>query len=171
MHTKLVYLLLLVAICSCKSKTDKIADDDTLWYTGMGDTAMIQPDDSAGVNVELSNIWIIDYDARTKKKNPRFTETNLQPDSLIKVLNQTYPEIPMQKIKLSGDTLFTRIPESEYLTERIGSYGASMYVADAVINLTSVPGINFVNIQFKDGSHLSSGTWAKTMFANYSEVK
>lgn len=115
-------------------------------------------------------VWLIDFDKKTKTKNPKFKEEYLNVDTLIKGLNQIHPNITLDKIKISGDTLFTEIKDSEYLGERIGSYGAFAYIADVVINLTSVKNINFVKIDFEDGSHISPATWSKKEYRNYKEV-
>ena len=90
---------------------------------------------------------------------------------LIKGLNQSYPKIQLDKIKISNDTLYTEIKDSYYLGESIGSYGANAYIADAVINLTSIQNIRYVKIDFEDGSHISPGTWSKEEFENYTETK
>ena len=115
-------------------------------------------------------VWLVDFDKKTKTKNPKFKQGYLNVDTLINGLNQIHPNIILDKIKISGDTLFTEIKDSEYLGERIGSYGAFAYIADVVINLTSVKNINFVKIDFEDGSHISPGTWSKKEYGNYKEV-
>jgi hypothetical protein len=45
-----------------------------------------------------------------------------------------------------------------------------MYVADVVLNLTEVPGIKYVSIDLKAGSHMEPGTWSKERFAKYKIV-
>ena len=89
---------------------------------------------------------------------------------MIQGLNKRNPNIQLDKLKVSGDTLFTEIKDNEYLGERIGSFGASAYIAEVVINLTSIKNINFVNINMEDGSHISKGTWSKIAFQNYKEI-
>lgn len=115
-------------------------------------------------------VWLVDFDKKTKRKNPKFKQEYLNADTLINGLNQIHPNIILEKIKISGDTLFTEIKDSEYLGERIGSYGAFAYIADVVINLTSLRNINFVKIAFEDGSHISPGTWSKKQYSDYKEV-
>jgi hypothetical protein len=78
--------------------------------------------------------------------------------------------IRLEKIKISGDTIYTQIKDEEQLTEGIGTTGAEMYVADVVLNLTEVPGIKFVSIDLKEGSHMEPGTWSKDNFAKYKTV-
>jgi len=116
-------------------------------------------------------VWQVDYEHKTKKKNPKFRDGYFNVDNLIKGLNQSYPKIQLDKIKISNDTLYTEIKDSYYLGESIGSYGANAYIADAVINLTSIQNIRYVKIDFEDGSHISPGTWSKEEFENYTETK
>ncbi|HSN59817.1 MAG TPA: GerMN domain-containing protein, partial [Ferruginibacter sp.] len=90
----------------------------------------------------------------TKTKNPEFSNTLLNADSLIKGLNELNENVLLEKTKISGDTIYTEIKNSQFLTESMGSTGAEMYVADVVLNLTEVPGIKYVNIQLVEGSHM-----------------
>jgi hypothetical protein len=133
-------------------------------------TARILPNDSSNNSRPTPYVWFVDFDKKTKKKNPEFIPGYLNVDTLINGLNQIHTNIILDKIKVSGDTLFTEIKDSEYLGERIGSYGAFAYIADVVINLTSVENINFVKIDFEDGSHISHGTWSKKEFSHYKQV-
>ncbi len=112
-------------------------------------------------------VWQVDYENKTKTKNVQFQHKYLNVDTIIKGLNNLYPEIQLYKIKISSDTLYTEIKDSYYLGESIGSYGANAYIADAVINLTSVENINYVRFDFEDGSHISQGTWSRAQFKDY----
>jgi hypothetical protein len=113
-------------------------------------------------------VWKVDFENKTKTKNPNYKEQYSNIDTIIKGLNSIHPKIQLNKIKVSGDTLYTEIKDSYYLGESIGTYGANAYIADAVINLTSVKNIHYVKIAFEDGSHISPGTWRKDDFNNYS---
>ena len=90
-------------------------------------------------------------------------------DSLIKGLNELHENIYIEKIKLSGDTIYTIIRNSTFLAESIGSSGAEMYLADVVLNLTEVPGIKYVDIYLEAGSHMEPGTWSRDNFSKYRE--
>ncbi len=106
----------------------------------------------------------------TKTKNPQLSNNMLNADSLIKGLNELNENVLLQKIKISGDTVYTEIKNSQFLTESMGSTGAEMYVADVVLNLTEVPGIKYVNIQLVEGSHMQPGTWAKDNFKKFKPI-
>ena len=53
----------------------------------------------------------------------------------------------------------------------MGTTGAATYFATAVINLTSIKGIDHVKINFTAGSHTSPGTWSKKEFDDYTIVQ
>lgn len=159
---------------SCQTnsiKSDRVTTMDSVKQPVLQDTtATTEGHDTLTSSRPLPYVWIIDFDKKTKKRNPNFKQEYLNVDTLIYVLNQIHPDIILDKLKISSDTLFTEIKDSEYLGERIGSYGAFAYIVDVVINLTSVKNINFVKIDFEDGSHISPGTWSKKEYRNYKEV-
>ena len=105
----------------------------------------------------------------TKSRNPLVNKLIFNVDSLIKGLNELHENIYIEKIKLSGDTIYTIIRNSTFLAESIGSSGAEMYLADVVLNLTEVPGIKYVDIYLEAGSHMEPGTWSRDNFSKYRE--
>jgi len=165
-------ILLSVVIFSCNENRAKAnsesADTSAIEKDSALNNASVDSDSHVGA---FLYVWSIDYEKKTKTRNPDFSNDLLNVDSVIKGLNQLYPEIQMSKIGLFHDTLFSEIKDSEYLTERIGTYGAEAYIADVVINLTAIKKINFVKIQFEAGSHLSPGVWDKRDFDNYKELE
>ncbi len=80
--------------------------------------------------------------------------------------NTVYPNVQLEFAKTSGDTIFVKIPFSTFLTQQMGSSGASTYVASAVYNLTEIPGVRFVNFDFERGDHASPGTYSRNSFNN-----
>lgn len=114
-------------------------------------------------------IWRSTFDYK-KVKNSVVSPSIIQVDSLIKGLNEFYENVKLEKSKQSGDTLYTFIKDSEYLTQRMGTTGAETYLADVILNLTSVPGIRYVKIDMAEGDHMQPGTWSAEDFKNYKEV-
>lgn len=114
--------------------------------------------------------WEVDFERKTKKVNVAFTNIYLNTDSIIAALNYTYPDINLQKIKISHDTLFTEIKNSYPLTDGMGTSGAAIYLAVSVINLTTVPGVNAVKFNFQLGSHASPGVWSKNEFDDFTII-
>lgn len=166
-------LILSVVLFACNDNSTEIksVDQDTT-------TAFINNDRSSNIiNTDSSEsidtrryVWLIDFENKTKRRNPEFKSEDLNVDTLIKGLNQLYPNVKLEKVKISGDTLFTKIVDSEYLGQRMGSSGAAFYITEVVINLTSIAKIKNVKIDFKEGSHAEPGTWNAKDFNDYKEV-
>lgn len=89
---------------------------------------------------------------------------SLTSNSVIDFLNKTNPNIQLQLLRQSNDTLYIKIPDAEHLTQRMGSTGPTMYFANAVYNLTEIPGVKFVNFDFAEGDHASPGTYNRESF-------
>jgi len=95
----------------------------------------------------------------------------ISPDALtsqavIDFLNSKNQFIQIQFIKTSGDTLYAKIPDATYLTQQMGSSGPTIFFAEAVYNLTEIPGIRFVNFDFEEGDHASPGVFDRSTFDN-----
>lgn len=165
-------ILLFIFFISCQTKPEKnhLVVSESIMTTIEDDTFAETLGDNSENSEVIKYIWAVNFEKRTKTNNPDFRKEFLNEDTLIRGINILYPDIILSKIRISGDTLFTEIKDSEYLGERIGSNGALSYIAYAVINLTSIKNINFVKINFDDGSHISLGVWSKREFINYKEV-
>ena len=137
-------------ITSCNQNNDAKKPDGTdttaIIPTNVDTNSIAANNEIFGDEVEAQNylIWDTDLDNKLISKNPDFKNSNFFVDSIIKGLNLKYKEIPLEKVRLSHDTLYTRIKNADYLGEQIGSTGAAFYLAEAVINLTSVKDIKYV---------------------------
>ena len=79
-------------------------------------------------------------------------------------LNSRYPNIQLQVLRQSGDTLYVQIPEATYLTQQMGSTGPEMYFGEAVYNLTEIPGIRFINFALAEGDHAGPDIYNRDSF-------
>jgi hypothetical protein len=134
------------------------------------------PADSSEADIqELSKddfyVWQVDSDQKTIKQNPKLHEAALGIDTLITGLNEMYPRIKLEMVRLSNDTLYTQIREANVLTEQMGSSGSEQYIAQAVLNLTSARGVKYVRIDFEEGSHAMPDVWSKENFKDYKIVQ
>ena len=131
------------------------------------DTSKVITTDTANIIGDSHYFWNADWDQKKglvmKKTAPLF-EDSLQPSPLIEKINGLYPEIQLRFVKISGDTIFTAIDKSSYLTKQVGSTGAKGYLAEVTYNLTELKDINFVHIQFTPGDHALPGTFSRTDF-------
>lgn len=95
-----------------------------------------------------------------KKIEPGGPDT-LDVPSMIAYLNIRNPNVQLKWAKTSGDTLYVSIPEATYLTQQMGSTGPTLFFAEAVYNLTDIPGIRFVSFDFEEGDHASPGVLSR----------
>ncbi len=111
--------------------------------------------------------WVVDVENKTIQLNPDFDSSVANPARMIAALNEEYPQIKLVAYKMKQDTLFTHITDAGYLTEQMGSTGAADYLADVIINLTSITGVHYVLISFREGSHASPGIWSRDDFNDF----
>jgi hypothetical protein len=149
--------LIPVIVCciaiACKNSADEpIAEEDSLnrvesylWQSGMND--------STG-KIEM-------------KKVP--SNDSLSTQSVIDFLNKDNPNVKLELVKTSNDTIFLKIAEATYLTQQMGSSGPELYLAEVVYNLTELPGIKQVTLDFEEGDHASPGTFNRDSFKEKEE--
>jgi hypothetical protein len=120
--------------------------------------------------VVQSSSWIASLNDSTghleMKKNEAMGPDSLTATSVINYLNTQNPNVRLEFVRTSNDTLFVRIPEAMYLTQQMGSTGPTMFFAGAVYNLTEIPGITHVHFNFEEGDHASPGTLNRESFKN-----
>jgi hypothetical protein len=169
---KWLSILLLLALFSCENNAEKgaVIDSTEDMNTAANDTAALSPELPLASRDQYY-IWEVDSDQKTKRKNPQAGQEIYNIDSLLIGLNEKYPQIRLEKKTIGHDTLYAEIKDAQYLTERMGSTGSEQYIAQAVLNLTAVQGINYVRIDFAEGSHASPDVWSRKSFSDYKEVK
>lgn len=166
-----ILLLALLFIQCNEGPTEQQADkNEAAGESPGGDTSM-PGDDTAVIQGTSLLMWIVDHDAGTKRRNPAFKDEYLVADSVIKGLNEEYPDIRLEKVKMKGDTLVTKIADATYLTERMGSSGSASYLADAIINLTAISGVKYLQMDFEEGSHASPGVWTAADVSDFREIQ
>ena len=157
---KKIFLFFLSAalLISCgTNKTDTpVSDNDS--------------DDSAEFVSRVNYSWQASLNDSTGKmemiKIPSDVAGPFLPENIIASINQRNPEIQLEFIKTSSDTVYTKIPNATYLTQQMGSAGPGLYFSSVVYSLTEVPHLHYVNIDFKEGDHAEPGTFSRDDFKN-----
>ncbi len=142
-------ILLLLAACGNNSAGTSEASGDTV-QTADQYTWQATLNDSSG-RLEMKKILTGNLDS-------------LSMPAVIQYLNTNYPNVQLKLNRQSHDTLFLDIPEATYLTQQMGSSGPTMYFAEAVYNLTEIPGISFVHFEFEEGDHAQPDTFGRDNF-------
>ncbi|MEO9003412.1 MAG: GerMN domain-containing protein [Ginsengibacter sp.] len=158
--------IVIVTFCSCNSSEDKkaVVVEETITDT-VSSTSLSS--DSAQTVINRSLIWTVD-EAKPGKEKLKKPETAI-PETfssaqLIEVLNNNFPEIHLNLVKISNDTIYVDIPDSKKLSTGIGDTGAENYMASATYTLTELKNVKFVNFKFPPGDHAEPGTYSRNDF-------
>ncbi len=115
--------------------------------------------------------WVSEFDTVKNefylKQQRTVAPDSLTAESLISDLNASWENVKLQFVKISNDTIYVSIPESEFLGQQMGSAGAAAYLSSTTYNLTELKGIKYVNYNMKAGDHASPGTFSRKSFENY----
>lgn len=126
------------------------------------------PADTFQTVVNPSIVWTVESNDNGSEKlhKPENRLDNLSAEELIKLLNENYPDIQLELIKTSHDTVYVSIPDSRKLTEGIGDTGAQNYIASVTYTLTETKKVRFVNFKFKRGDHAEPGVYSREDFTD-----
>jgi len=161
-------LLFLCPACGNNSGDSTTSEINSLKIADTFHTSMLHTDSSDKiVAARAYYLWEVNAAKKTLRKNPLVAVADANIDSVIFGLNLQYEDIIFEKAGLKKDTLQLKINDSNFLTNQMGSGGQARYLAQAVINLTSIPGIKYVQIDFKEGNHAVPVTWSRKDFPGY----
>jgi hypothetical protein len=145
--------LLFCIISACNNSSDQPAlTDDTVISVTPRFTWQVSLNDTSG-KLEMKKIVMEE-------------EGEISPEGVIEPINQMYPEIQLDYVVTSNDTVYLNIEDAHYLTQQMGSAGSSVYLATVVYNITELPHIHYVNITFPEGDHAQPGTFTRNNFEN-----
>jgi hypothetical protein len=111
-------------------------------------------------------IWLYDYSSfPLPVKNRKVSPDTLTPEKLVKLINScSSKETRLDFVKISQDTIFVKIKDSQFLTQRMGSSGADDYMTTSTFTLTELKDIKYVNYDFEEGDHAAPGTYSRQYF-------
>lgn len=162
MNKLIIILFISLACISCNRSSDTAsATEDSEFITRTDSTQSFKDD---------HYYWEVSFE---QKRGMRFVKTfpisadSLNPTSIIDKLNFHYPEVKLQQLYLSSDTLFLKIPDAKFLTQQMGSTGAQSYLGELTYNLTEIPGIHYIDLNFAEGDHANPGTFSRTDFSHF----
>jgi hypothetical protein len=123
--------------------------------------------DSISTIVNQTMIWTVD-DENPEKEKLKAPETAI-PDSfsvahVIQLINNNFPGIQMELVKVSNDTVYVKIPDDKRLAQEIGNTGAENYMASATFTLTGLKNIKYVNFALQPGDHVEPGVFSRSDF-------
>jgi len=81
-----------------------------------------------------------------------------------KIINKTWPRVQVNFLRISNDTAFISIPDSEVLTQQMGSAGAESFMVLTVYSFTEIKGIKYVSFDFEVGDHANPGVYNRNLW-------
>jgi hypothetical protein len=150
---------------SCNSSDDK-TEEKVIESTTVDSAIVDAKSDTALTIVTSPMIWTIDDNdpENEKLKKPDAKLDTLSSASLVQLLNKSYPDVQMDLLKISHDTMYVSIPDSKKLTQQMGSTGAQNYMAAATYTLTEHKNVKYVNFNMKEGDHAGPGVFSRDDF-------
>ncbi len=151
--------VLIILGCSNTKQAKPAVDEPS------NETVMAGSNESSFVYNESEAIWGIVIDTLTgeeelKQLKPVDKEA-LTGEMMEKIINKSWPRVQVKYLGMSNDTAFILIPDSEVLTQQMGSAGAQSFMVSTVYSFTEIKGIKFVSFNFEMGDHASPGVYIR----------
>lgn len=125
---------------------------------------------SADSTITISNrplIWTVNQENTGMEKLKKPEEVRLDTFSsghLVQLINSSFPDVHLDLVKISHDTIYVNIPDSKKLTQEMGSTGSENYMASATYTLTELKNVKFVNFAMEQGDHAEPGVFSREDF-------
>jgi spore germination protein GerM len=167
-----IKLLTVILACfiffSCNSNEDKNAETSPEPQETTIDTISAASNEDSAITVtNRPMIWTVDEQTpgteRMKKPEDAKLDT-FSSAALVQLLNSNYPDVQMDLVKISHDTMYVKIPDSKKLTQQMGSTGAQDYMASATYTLTEFKNVKYINFNLKEGDHAGPGVFSREDF-------
>ncbi len=157
MKTKLIFLGLILLIIGCNTtKPEERTTNDSNEISESGSESSVDYEPSEA-------IWIYDYNQQTGESEVKQLRSvdreTLTGETLEKIINKSWPGVQIKFIRTSNDTAFISIPDSEVLTQQMGSAGAESFMISTTFSFTELKGINYISFDFEEGDHAMPGVY------------
>ncbi len=157
MKTKLISfgLILIIIGCNTTQKDDRTTND-TSEISEIGSEISVDYEPSEA-------IWIYDYNQQTEESEVKQLRSvdreTLTGETLEKIINKSWPRVQIKFIRTSNDTAFISIPDSEVLTQQMGTAGAESFMISTTFSFTELKEIKYVSFDFEVGDHAIPGVY------------
>jgi alpha-N-acetylglucosamine transferase len=161
----IISLSILMFLYACgsqdNSKTEKPQSYQNISETKNNDSlSLIRTDQE--IKDDNVSIWIYDYMADTIIQLRKLKRDTLTSAKLIHLINAKYRDkVKLDYVKITNDTIYVKIDNSDYLTQQMGTTGADEYMISSTFTLTEMANIKYVNFEFELGEHASPGTYGR----------
>ncbi len=119
----------------------------------------------AQTNAALEPLWTYQFDSLKQNFKPTQLKTiqsdTLSPQWIAKIMNQNWEKVQIQFVRVSNDTVYIKIPDSQALTQQMGSAGAREFMVAATYSFTEIKKIRYVAYDFEVGDHMNPGVYSR----------
>ena len=150
----LYFLLFFLISCTGNTNNERLSQDST----------RNEPINQQEIPFVKELVWKYDaaQDSLIKDEN---VENILTTDQVIAELNEMYPRASLRLVKTLNDTVFIRIDSVSFLQE-LGSTGNYGFISEVVFNITEVPNVENVNLDFELTDHATAGVYNRSKLNN-----
>jgi hypothetical protein len=163
---KLIFAVIVLSFFfGCHSNDQK--KEETVHVTPIDTVSASVSGDTARTIVNPSMIWTVESgnSQNEKLKGPeKVLIDTFSSHQLIDLLNKNFPDIQLDLVKISNDTIYVKIPDNKRLANEMGNTGAENYLASTTFTLTELKNIKYVNIAMKPGDHAEPGVYSRDDF-------
>jgi hypothetical protein len=163
----LVFIVIIVAF-SCNNKDEKASSNTAPTLPTNEDTTskiVTTPDTTKPKTIDYTPLWEMDMNgdgtAYEMKKRTSFIDSAITIEEAIAINNKKWKDVQLVFVKQVGETVFVDIPQSDYLTQRMGSLGPVEFFASTVYSLTEVKGVKNIDFKMQEGDHAGPGVYSR----------
>lgn len=157
MRTILISFGLIFLITNCNPTRQEDREISDMEEKNLADTESSVVYDPSGA------IWRYDYNQKTEEfevKQLRLVDRDtLTGETLEEIVNKSWPRVQIKFIGTSNDTAFVSIPDSEVLTQQMGTAGAESFMTSTTFSFTELNGIKYLSFDFEEGDHGVPGVY------------
>ncbi len=168
MKKNIISLALLLVIAGCNPSSRENSSSEK----ANDEKAAVQPESSfeSDPTVALFS-YTFNEEQETYQINQLrpFDKDTLTGEGLERIINKTWPKVQIIYIGTSNDTAFVSIPDSQVLTQQMGSSGAESFLVTTTWSFTELKGIKHVAYDFEVGDHAMPGVYNRNSWKGLEE--
>lgn len=148
----------LIIGCSTTQQDDKKAIDTDEEREIVSESSVVYDPSEA--------IWSYEFNQQTGESEVQqlrpVDRDALTGEALERIINKSWPGVQIKFIRTSNDTAFISIPDSQVLTQQMGTAGAQSFMISTTYSITELKGINHLAFDFEEGDHGVPGVYNRS---------
>lgn len=169
MIKQIIYFGILILTLGCNNETKEYSNNSKSENISSDDT--IKESKNSIVYNPSYALWAYEFDESTSDfkiiKLRNANNDTLTPLGIENIINMTWPKVQIKFEEIKNDTIRISIPDSEVLTQQMGTSGADQFMISTTYSFTELKGINYVKFEFEIGDHASPGFYSRDYWNEY----